>query len=331
MKRVNGIRGVAATLSVAIASVMAPQAQATTMAQAILDIDNFLFTDLTNGGVVTAFTGGDDIAVLVGSNNGETSASLTGFASVGSGSLNVAVGAPLGDAFSCTGTSCPIITNNDFTIKAAPPTGHAASSDLLTSGLALDFGGGTTGVHAQTRADVWLLGEAIGSADTNTGATATLMFSTLTDIDIGISFDAKAYLSAFSSAGQVFDSNSQAGLNWSISLTDVITGTPVFSWAPDGLAGGILGGTELADPFSLNTSRARNAPFNGESCYPNCGVFNSGVFSASTTLLGGTLYSLSINQLVTADAKQVPTPGGLALMGIGLLAAGVVSRKRLSA
>jgi len=91
--------------------------------------------------------------------------------------------------------------------------------------------------------------------------------------------------------------------------------TKIFDWTPDGQAGGIFGGAEAADPFSLQTLLGNDASFTP----------GSGNFSASTLgLIAGT-YKITIKMLNEVDvtdttgAASVPVPAALPLLGSGLL------------
>ncbi len=91
--------------------------------------------------------------------------------------------------------------------------------------------------------------------------------------------------------------------------------TKIFDWTPDGQAGGIFGGVETADPFSLQTLLGDDASFT-----PGAGNFNA----ATGGLVAGT-YKITIKMLNEVDvtdstgAASVPVPAALPLLGSGLL------------
>lgn len=95
--------------------------------------------------------------------------------------------------------------------------------------------------------------------------------------------------------------------------------TKVFEWKPDGTVGTVFGGTESADPFSLNSSITGNALFNPV----------SDSFAAATNSLSTGTYSLSITMANYVSATAVPVPAAVWLFGSGLLGlAGIARRKK---
>lgn len=120
------------------------------------------------------------------------------------------------------------------------------------------------------------------------------------------------------------------------------TGT-VFDWAPDGFVDqtSILGGTEEGDPASLNISAAVSSTntvsllYNPTDCLaPNgtgTGTSCGALFSALTDPLPAGNYTLEFNAAETVDlvkAAEVPEPGTLALLGLGLAGMCYTSRRK---
>lgn len=98
--------------------------------------------------------------------------------------------------------------------------------------------------------------------------------------------------------------------------------TNVFSWQPDGVLGNAFGGTESADPFTLNSSLAANALF----------APGSGNFAAATNSLSTGTYSLKItmaNYVNATSATVIPLPAAAWLFGSGLVPLLVFSRCKI--
>ncbi len=96
------------------------------------------------------------------------------------------------------------------------------------------------------------------------------------------------------------------------------SGSEVFHWAPNGQAGGITGGAETSDPFSLNST------FTGNALYDP----GTDTFSASTGSLGTGLYSMNIRMGNLVHVEAVPVPAALPLFGSGVLALAVLIRRK---
>lgn len=188
------------------------------------------------------------------------------------------------------------------------------------------------------------------SANANAGNSSVSLITSTFVVGAGggqitFSFDAAPYLRAFLSPGTIPVSLAQAlvAVNFNIvgsaSNANPASRGLVFNWAPDGVGGGvggtaITGGLEFADAFSLNTSisalpGAANPPdYNPLSC--PVGSIATGCFRATTNVLLAGTYTLNLgmeernNLLLT----QIPEPGSLLLLGVGLAALGGITRRR---
>jgi hypothetical protein len=163
-----------------------------------------------------------------------------------------------------------------------------------------------------------------GTAQSNTNLAATFQLSVAEGTTLSVSFDADAFLRAYLDPAFT-PGSANASYRWDISVRNA-AGALVFQWSPDGMAGGITGGTESADAFDLTDERGITL-----------GGFDfttgelSGFFSAMTNPLAAGLYSVNITHLSNADAEivvEVPEPGALSLAALGLLGVGFASRRR---
>jgi hypothetical protein len=107
--------------------------------------------------------------------------------------------------------------------------------------------------------------------------------------------------------------SSQSAANWNVRVTNTTTGA-FLNWAPDGdTSTAYLNGiaaTEIADPFTLNTSITQLSP--GMSTVSN----GPGLFQLSFTLAPGT-YELSLSHRSRAVAlADVPEPVAACVWGI---------------
>lgn len=171
-----------------------------------------------------------------------------------------------------------------------------------------------------------ITGTTQGAANVSNTTNFTFALAGTGTIDVRADFTATAQL--FVQLDQP-ETRVIASDNWSITLVDNATGNVIVDWDPDGsLLGGITGGTEFSDPFSLNTQRQ----LLGTSGTVDTGV-QTGFFSASFTLNRGQLFDLSVSHssdaFTLANVNAIPEPGTLTLLGIGLLVGyGVLRRNQ---
>lgn len=258
---------------------------------AVIDITNF-----TIGGSGFAFTTGQPVATA------DVDAALTGFS--GSSLTGTATGSSLLDlATRCVGT-CPQIGSNLFPVISGAPIANFSTSDQIRSGSL------TTGARIANGAYTSIAsGDRVASANSNNNLNGTFTVSTAGPVTL--TFDARAYTESFVSRSEGFPGFSTAAYGVSFSILNLSTGgNTVFSWSPNGEeTGGIFGGTENDDPFSLNTTVSLNAPVPSDTLNSGphmAGAASSGRFQALTQALQpGQLYQLSARINTNADAQRV--------------------------
>jgi hypothetical protein len=308
---------VALALASGLAGVQSAKADA--LAASDVLISNLLFQ---NAATNTTLTTSDFVAPLLFSTNASVTASLNGLTST------TTVNTPAGsDLYACAPGSVGCPANNTFPFVMPPPTTTFSEADQLEvgapiAGLVVNGTPVPVGATVDTASNVSLATQAEGGANATNGLSSTFEFALAHDTAVNITFDATLFLDAFTAAGSPFPTNAFASSQVCFTVTPVGGSTAVINYCP-GLTG--VGITSSTTPFSLNQSVSVIAPVNGED---RVGP-ESGSFSATTvTLTGGTLYRLSASEVATSSALEVPEPGTLALVGLGLL--GFVGFRRRS-
>jgi hypothetical protein len=300
------------------------EANAAVKAFSSLHIENFIASD--GGGQLDI----SDFDVTGINNTSLNSATLTGFA----GEV-FSDGPNAGDTdgpHACVGNGCGSIPigENNFSQQSYPPPNSFARGDSRQLGAIITGVPGATqnSVTADTVAGTQLLttGEqGVGASDV--GTDSIVSFALTEDRQVTFSFAARGVLDVIVDDDSGPGSSTGSDFNFSITIRDE-AGNTVFSWSPDGQAGGIQGGTENADGADLSQEISRLTP--GQT------VVDTGLalFSATTGLLNAAVnYTLTISHGSFARAQldidvppvPVPEPASLALFSIGLLAIGGIA------
>jgi hypothetical protein len=222
--------------------------------------------------------------------------------------------------------------NNSY----ASNKGAAASYSIADSSIDQQQLTGAPYTRARSFAEGQLIGNGTASAMAG-NSSATLLRTTLTagaGDTLSFHFDANPYLQSWLSSNAGTPSQAEAAIGLNFNLIDS-HGNVVFNWAPDGVAGGILGGTETADAFTLNTAvtavsgNAGPLTFAPTSCLAGSA---SGCFSATTNGLAAGLYTLNLsmheNIGLQSAVAAIPEPSTYAMMFAGMGLLGAIARRK---
>lgn len=310
----------------AIAAVMGASfslpAQADVLATAILDISNLRFINTATGAVLQQ---GNEITIATGGNSGRISADLDSVPgslitnqSVGANSILNGVGgqfdsSPVFERDILTPMPSRItLGNNNFGVATVPVTVSSsyAYADHVLQGAAIGGLGVSEGAHAGTIAEVGLITNDSGIAGASTGTNSSFVSNIdfgvgSTDLQVDLIFNYVAQALAFVSDDAVTFSNAQATINFTLTITDLVNSALTRSFTPD----------------ELNRTLNSSDFIPGTDEYYDVGT---NFVAASYTLLAGRNYRLTIAQTTEATAAntnstEIPEPGTLALLGLGLL------------
>lgn len=307
------IKSTLAAAVVASLGLGASAANASAMVSGVVQLNNIQFTN-SAGGLVT---NGVDVQVLSYTQTANADVSLNA-SNWSSGSI---VTTPSDIALKCFGDCTDAgLVNNNFPIYSTAlgnPNKTFSYVDQLETGAPVAGIGLPTPATVSVGGAVSLIGDNIGDANANNNLTSQFFFIAQTQ-SITITFDALHYLETWVSPGAPLGEFA-AGTTYVEWELKGLTTPGTVKWAPQG---GVVG-----EPFDLNDTIGDQDPFGGYTVSGTLGAKSSGTFTKTFNLVQGQAYQLTGRMGVNLDAKSVPEPGVIALLGLGLLGLGLVRRR----
>ena len=317
--------------AVAVSAAFIAPASADTMGMANLAITGLAIMDSTGAAVL-----GNRIDITRENRTGTANANYNGIDAVGVGSGNifsVTEGGTVDVKYRCAGPACgdahananynggaaplPLGTSkyeNDATTHILAPSGNYALGDMFIAGSAI----GVTGANGLTRADASVMSpDNAGSANATIGnsVTSTAIFTANTTISAKFVLGYDAYVAAFVNAGAGVTASAFGTISWALALTETVGNvtSTILQWTPPQLNNG-ASSSDFAQNFSYSSSGSLLA--------------GTGLSSNFVTLTAGRTYNLTVNQASNAVASEIPEPGSMVLVALGLFALGAASRRK---
>jgi len=195
-------------------------------------------------------------------------------------------------------------------------------------GSVLNFG--APGVDGNAIGDVYnqvsLTGNSVGSSAANIVNSAEMSFISTADVNIALTFNLDYFFKTWMADN---GGTSDASGNFTITLTDRTLDETVMTYNFSQVFGAsTVGGADLSNGTVVKNLDAIMAQEVQNTDILNIVPSFSVTDSLYTTLVAGNKYDFSIDHRTSADATYVPAPTSIALMGLGLLGLGAVSKKR---
>jgi len=284
------------------------------LAQSVLEITNFRFLN-PDGSIISV----GQFDFLAFQDSSQVTASLNG--TTATQTINSTAFGTLDLPQQCVG-NCAGFPENDYSHRLLA-TVNVARGDSLLQGAPILNPVAPSPADAHVVAEAQLIGGGNGNVQGNLGLTASFSFSLTNSQAVTVSLDSLSHLIASISASS--NGTARASDQWVIEVADA-AGNTVFSWAPNGLPGGITGGVEIVD--TCNLQRTVNAQLPGQTNLFDC----AGTHSATTGILDAAqTFTLGLRHQNNADATQIPEPGTVLLMGLAFAGLGFGAYRRKSA
>lgn len=332
-----------ATLTAAVAAAIglgiSGQAAASIYAGSSLDIQGLtvVLGGVSTGTSITTFEfTNTNTATLNGVSSPVQTATCGGLPGAPGGATNDcgALGTRL-DALAANAPGGNVVrVNNDFSLFGPSANTYSNADSLIQQAeLTLD---GTTITHQIAESEIQATGNARSNAEitSNTGFVMTFIISGTGTLSVD--FQADPYLRAVIAQLGFLNGSAQANMNASFSLTNNATGQQI-TWSPQGTAAndcvvGVAGATcvEAADGADLNNNLIVST---NPSDVNYGGAAGPVGFQAFGIRIGGLTdgsWTLGFNALTSTSVRaNVPEPGMLSLLGIGLMGLGYSRRRKL--
>lgn len=304
-------------------------AQAGAMSGAMVNMTNFQILKSTDGGATSAGTVAfADLSQLSFTSTMDMQATLNGTTTGNIDQTSQTFSNGIDAPATCVGTGCigaiNFTTDNLFPEPVAPVQGNYAAVDQLETGSPITGLTGYSGLADIANGAYVGLATGGGSATTtsNNNLQASWQFTVASGINaLAFDFDLAVFLQAFLDFGE--ESPTFATANYDINFTlSCLSGTDcgLFGLPSVAFAPSILPGSTKT--VSLNAPLASGV----EVSLTNSGHQNSGFIP----VIAGTSLQLSarINTLADLVRVEVPEPGVLALLGLGLFGIRATLRKK---
>lgn len=213
-------------------------------------------------------------------------------------------------AGACVGIACNS-WQNQFSSHTATNSQFSYGDALIVSVPTMGGGSGAASAIGETRSTS---GSGFG-----TGSNSLMASFQVMSVGTQLHFDFDANLLMQTVLGSGY-SGAAASTYMQISISG--PSSYQFTWAPNGTAGGIVGGNEYSDPFSLNWGISGTNYFSAAS--------GSSSFHAVTSGLNAGSYTMNITMAQTANVSAVPLPAAAWLLGSGLVGLASVARRTKS-